>query len=626
MFIPQRTMRRAGAEETRQTQDAEPPRTFSRRLGAVCAVSTAVCLTFTLATPGVEANAATSKAPSANREAAESKDRPRIIVTTDGEGDDIASMHRLLLYANDLDIVGIVSSSSMHHWAGDPTATPPIATRSWHGTEWIPELINEQYRQVHPNLVQHDATYPSADELLSVVRTGNITNNGEMATDTPGSELIKETLLDDNPGVVNLQAWGGTNTIAAALRSIEAEYKGTSEWAAISKRVSDKASLYLIQDQDVTYKEYIAKNWPDVQVIVNRDQFEAFAYGYFDYNPPATRALFQKDWITEHLLQGPFMADYPTYLNGDSTLFHLCRGAVKPGLCQPGDWTSEGDSPAFLHAIRTGLRQDENASWGGWGGRFVQLDERLWADLPSYLGDSRPRATDRSNEVLWSTQLIEAAPAGATSLQVFRDRVHSSSGRGFSEPEFVVGDKIVVGAGETAEIRHVTQVVTGGYRQPATVQIDSPLTKTHAVNETVGNYNGTHWTQSRWNDDIQRDFAARVQWTMTSGKDANHEPVVSVPEGKLDITAKPGQRVQLVAQASDPDGDALSARWWQYAEAGTYAGQVSVTDPTALRGPGANVKVPQDAKSGETIHLILEVTDDGEMPLTRYQRVIITVK
>lgn len=31
----------------------------------------------------------------------------------------------------------------------------------------------------------------------------------------------------------------------------------------------------------------------------------------------------------------------------------------------------EGDTPAFLHLIPAGLRQLEDPSWGGWGGRFL---------------------------------------------------------------------------------------------------------------------------------------------------------------------------------------------------------------------------------------------------------------
>jgi hypothetical protein len=37
------------------------------------------------------------------------------------------------------------------------------------------------------------------------------------------------------------------------------------------------------------------------------------------------------------------------------------------------------------------------------------------------------------------------------------------------------------------------------------------------------------------------------------------------------------------------------------------------------------MQVPADARDGDTIHLIAEVTDSGRPPLTRYSRVIVTV-
>jgi len=36
--------------------------------------------------------------------------------------------------------------------------------------------------------------------------------------------------------------------------------------------------------------------------------------------------------------------------------------------------------------------------------------------------------------------------------------------------------------------------------------------------------------------------------------------------------------------------------------------------------------VPQDATNGQTIHALIQVTDNGEPPLTSFQRVIVTIK
>jgi len=53
--------------------------------------------------------------------------KPRVIITSDGEIDDECSMVRCLLYANEWDIEGIVTSSSQYHWQG----------HKWAGDNWI---------------------------------------------------------------------------------------------------------------------------------------------------------------------------------------------------------------------------------------------------------------------------------------------------------------------------------------------------------------------------------------------------------------------------------------------------------------------------------------------------------
>jgi hypothetical protein len=394
-------------------------------------------------------------------------------------------MHRFLLYANDFDIEVIVDSSSRWHWAGDPTATPPIPSNRWHGTTWLGELIGGGYRggggyrQAYPNLVANDPRYPTPEQLLSVIKRGNITAGGEMATDTDGSNLIKQVLLDDDPEEVHLQAWGGTNTIAAALRSIRDQYQGTPMWADISRKVSDKAVVYIIQDQDATYKEYIATTWPNVRVIMNRDQFEAFAYGAFAYNPAPLRAYFQKAWLDANILKGPFGSTYPT--NGGTEGNSGCRAG-----CTTGDWFSEGDSPSFLHTIPTGLRQLENPSNGGWGGRFVQIGPRLWADDPRYLGVDRDKATDLSPYPILNTTLAAPAAAGASNVKVARVRTPNGSGV-HNTSDFFAGDTITVGSGADAETRVIVKAGGGG-AAPTTVFEAAPAGATNIKVPSVQYY------------------------------------------------------------------------------------------------------------------------------------------
>jgi hypothetical protein len=278
-----------------------------------------------------------------------SSDEPRIIVTTDGEIDDRCSMVRFLLYANEWDIEGIIYSSSRFHWKG----------HKWAGEKWIEEDIG-RYASFYNNLKKHDPDFPAPEELKKLVYIGNIDDVGEMGKDTPGSDRIVEVLLDDEPGPVWLQAWGGTNTIARALWKIQHEHPDQMA------KVSRKAIIYIILDQDKTFREYIQPNWPDVAVLGSFRQFGCIAYEWVQCMPQAQRKFFEADWMKKNILQGhgPLCSRYEAYNR---------KHTNREGTWQAGDFRSEGDSPSFMHQIDVGLRSMEHPSYGGWGGRFVRV-------------------------------------------------------------------------------------------------------------------------------------------------------------------------------------------------------------------------------------------------------------
>lgn len=187
----------------------------------------------------------------------------RTVITTDGEVDDMNSVIRALLYANDMDIEGIVLTSSVYHYAGNEEAG--VEPFRWTGTQWIYDFLDD-YEAVYDNLKSHDENYPEPDYLRSVTKIGNISNKGEMEEVTEGSEFLKEFFLDDDSNPLYVQTWGGTNTTARALKSIEEEYQDSDEWDTIQQKICDKLVLYIILDQDESYGEYIAKNWPELKL------------------------------------------------------------------------------------------------------------------------------------------------------------------------------------------------------------------------------------------------------------------------------------------------------------------------------------------------------------------------
>jgi hypothetical protein len=147
----------------------------------------------------------------------------------------------------------------------------------------------------------------------------------------------------------------------------------------------------------------------------------------------------------------------------------------------------------------------------------------------------------------------------------------------------------------------------------------------------------------RWRTAFQHEFAARMDWTIKSFKEANHNPVVVVngSDGTAPITmeAEVGKPIVLDASATkDPDGNKLTYRWFHYEEAGyvgrgtnmaaitiapSDAAKTAVTATAACRP----VWLPMNRPCTTGIaHIILAVTDNGSPALTSYRRVILNVR
>jgi len=133
-------------------------------------------------------------------------------------------------------------------------------------------------------------------------------------------------------------------------------------------------------------------------------------------------------------------------------------------------------------------------------------------------------------------------------------------------------------------------------------------------------------TVLRWVEHLQNDFKARLDWCVAPRfADANHAPTPHCQgDGSrrvLEVEAPAGKPYRLSAAGStDPDRDRLRCRWYVYPEPGSYQGRVAIRQATAV---DADLDVPADA-AGKRVHVILEVTDSGEPPLTRYRRIIVT--
>lgn len=446
-------------------------------------------------------------------------DCPRVIVTTDGEEDDRCSMVRFLLYTNEFDVEGIINSSSQFHWKGG------TGWNTFHPATWIKDYIH-RYSEVYENLLLHDSNYPTPEYLLSQWKVGNIDNAGEMTLRTDGAVHIANVLLDESDSrPVWLQAWGGCNTIARALKIIQEDHPDRME------EVAGKVRLYLIWEQDGTYQSYIRPNWERFNIpTIIADQFDCMAYIWHKVLPNPPKNYFEADFMAKIVKgNGPLLNAYE--LKGDA--FH-----------------AEGDTPAFLHCIPNGLRSTESPSWGGWGGRFLNIRNNVWLDPKPDFSYTYPKGQLTITNS-WSKQL--------------ENRTDSMG----------------------------IQIRTNYFR---------PI-----------------W---RWMDDVQNDFASRADWCIKPYASANHPPVVMLNHA-ANLKVKSGETVNLSALGTtDSDGDTLIYQWWQYEEADTYTGAIPIQNAA---NRDASFKVPNDAGPGNTIHIVCEVSDKGSPPLTRYQRVVITI-
>ncbi|MBE2215637.1 MAG: DUF1593 domain-containing protein [Opitutaceae bacterium] len=448
----------------------------------------------------------------------------RLIVLTDmgADPDDQQSLVRLLLYANQIDIEGLVATTSC-----------------WQQNRIRPEFISsilDAYSRVQPNLLKHETGYPTADQLRARTKKGRpeygMSGVGD-GKDSEGSDWIIRTLEKDDDRPVWISVWGGANTLAQALFTID-RTRPREE----ARRLIAKLRVYTISDQDDS-GAWMRRKFPDLFYIVTPGD----AYGYATWiainntYEGIDNTTISNPWLAQHIQQG-----------------HGPLGAAYPDVA----WGMEGDTPAYLGLIPNGLNAPEHPDWGGWGGRYEL-----------------------------------ATPAF--------DTIKDDGSIVVPEPE--------------------TRPIWTNTSDTYTPYLAEPYKR--AVKPGGRTFTGNHVTLWRWRDDFQHDFAARMDWTTKAYAEANHPPV-PVLDHPAEVTVKSGQGFGLSADAStDPDGGSLSFLWFVYPEAGTCRQPVKIEG--AENASGAWFIAPK-VDEPETLHVILRLTDKGTPALSRYQRVVVTVK
>lgn len=448
----------------------------------------------------------------------------RLLVLTDIEADpdDAQTLVRLLLYSNQIDIEGLIATTSVHQKSR-------VAPESIHA-------ILDAYGKVQPNLSVHEQGYPVKEDLAPLVKQGlavyGMAGVGE-GKDSEGSEWIIKVLEKNDQRPVYVSVWGGSNNLAQALWKIK-KTRNKQE----ADRLIAKLRVYTISDQDDS-GAWIRKEFPALFYIVSPGGYSGATW--IAITQPVDgidNSTISNSWLAANIQQG-----------------HGPLGAMYPDVA----YGMEGDTPSWLSLIPNGLNQPEHPDWGGWGGRYEL-----------YKPDSLPQGFTGGVPIE-----AETRPIWTNAIDTYSPRLYNDIGRAIKTDSLTYSDNRV-----------------------------------------------TLW---RWRDDFQNDFAARMDWCTQTFAEANHPPVPALGHPDT-FRVMSGDIFSLDASGTtDPDGDSLSYWWFQYPEAGSYKKEV-IKGPFAENLYNLHTVIAPEVQKKETIHFILKVTDKGSPPLSRYERVIVTVE
>lgn len=274
----------------------------------------------------------------------------RLIVLTDPnidpnkETDDQMSLVRLMLYANEFDIEGLIATCSHNLY---DRFTEPI------------ENTIQAYELCLPNLRSHDDNYPDADQLLSVTALGPASYGTQYALNEQMSEggwLIVNAIKKNDPRPIWITIWGDGAVIAQALNYIRQNEGEEAAQAAASKlRILDNAG----QDDSGAYLK-AQQNFPDMFYIrwvrggmamdsISDTPSPGLVWFPFCGECAAGDVSYTSDYWVEQNIQpiGPLGALYPD------------RRYLK-----------EGDTPTLLYLLSS--PDPEDPTQLSWGGKFKE--------------------------------------------------------------------------------------------------------------------------------------------------------------------------------------------------------------------------------------------------------------
>jgi hypothetical protein len=504
-----------------------------------------------------------------NAQSSEKKTRPRIIITADPELDDNNSLIRFLLYSSDVEVEGFVYASSGFHWKGDGKGTKWFVPGREYSRFGLDTCPCTSWRWAKDERFIHDAV-----EAYAKVYPNLKIHNANY----PSPDLLKSKIRYGNiefDGDISKNS-PGSDLIRSLILDNKPGQLFITAWGGQSTIARALKSIQEQYEFTAEWEMIKKKISHKVVLLPSGDQDDTYA----KYIKP--------NWPDIDYRQ---FRDGPNYGYGAQL-----RAKPEDSIYLTSSWmqenvTSRGSFGALYRV------------WGD-GKQMVKGDRLDYFGLSGY-----------TNEQLRSMDYVVWMPVQQKS---------SWLGEG-DNPTFMN----MLGNG----LRAYEKNSYGGWggRQINNQQINifsfsgGDTSQQAMVNAISSANNSSNRNANPYPDFFsaaQLDFAARLKWSVTPKySNANHEPIVTI-EGPLNVLASPGETIRLNGNVFDPDGDKVSINWWQF-QVGTYSNNVTISSANTAK---AKVSIPKDAISGQTIHVILEATDEGTPSLTRYQRIIIVVK
>jgi hypothetical protein len=280
--------------------------------------------------------------------------RPRVIVSTDSGGtdpDDFQSMVHLLVYADSLDLEGLISS-------------PYGSGRKEH----ILEVV-DCYAKDFTNLKTYSDCYPTPDGLRAITKQGEteVAPYAGVRRCTEGSQWIVQCARRDDPRPLHVLVWGGIEDLAQALHN--------------APDILPKLRVYYIGGPNKKWTpdayQYIATHHPTLWIIEANSTYRGWFVGGNQQGEWGNQ-----EFVTRHVASHGALGEFfSTHLGGTIKM---------------------GDTPSVAWLLK-GTPADPTKP--GWGGQFVRAWERPYTRF-----DRLPTDKDRI-EVFGILEL--ALPLGA---------------------------------------------------------------------------------------------------------------------------------------------------------------------------------------------------------------------